>query len=83
MHYKIPYNLKNILETCKDLKTKSWYDETYKSHFIRDDDPTIAFITITSLIDPVFTICYKFKDDFLVEIVDEKFVMDHLYKEIE
>jgi hypothetical protein len=53
-------------------------DDVCRCYFLRDDDDsTITYFTIHDYQDPDMTITYKFKDNFLIEIIDP------LYKEIE
>ena len=78
MRYEIPYNLKSVLESCKDKTHEMFEDDTCRCYFLRDDDdPTISYFTIHDYQDPDMTITYKFKDNFLIEIIDP------LYQEIE
>lgn len=77
MRYEIPYNLKTMLEDCKDKTHEMFEDDKCRCFFLRDDDdPTIAYFTIIDYVDPDMTITYKFKDNFLIEIIDP------LYEEI-
>jgi hypothetical protein len=77
MRYEIPYKLKSVLEECKDKTHEMFEDETCRCFFIRDDDdPTITYFSIVDYQDPDYNITYKFKDNFLIEIVDP------LYEEV-
>ena len=77
MNYEIPYKLKDILLACKDKTHEMFEDETGRCYFLRDDDDsTITYFVINDYKDPDYNITYKFKDNFLIEIVDP------LYEEV-
>jgi hypothetical protein len=77
MHYEIPYNLKSVLELCRDKMHEMFENDTSRCFFLRDeDDATITYFAIIDYDDCKMNILYKFKDNFLIEIVDS------LYQEI-
>ena len=73
MHYHIPSNLKKALEDFGDCEYWQWGDEDFTGIATRDySDPSIVYMSLvySRPEDRYLDVAYKFKDGFLLEIID-------------